>query len=141
MASSIIEALSVNYTTGRFVLMVAVLTLIICLIGCHVITVDTMNNEPLPAESKPPPTPTRAKETITQAELPNGIFVGIALSGGGSRAANFSSAVLFELERLKILGKENKNRGHFIRIGRLAAGGLLRAEWSRSESLESRRST
>ena len=30
-------------------------------------------------------------------------FIGLALSGGGSRAANFGSAVLWELDRLGIL--------------------------------------
>ncbi len=40
---------------------------------------------------------------IDPTKLPNGVFVGLALSGGGSRAANFSAAVLFELEELGIL--------------------------------------
>lgn len=35
----------------------------------------------------------------------NGYFVGLALSGGGSRSANFSAACMFELERLGILQK------------------------------------
>lgn len=30
---------------------------------------------------------------------PSGVFVGVAISGGGSRAANFSAAVLEELEK------------------------------------------
>lgn len=37
------------------------------------------------------------------AELKHGVLVGVALSGGGSRAANFGAAVLFELERLGFL--------------------------------------
>lgn len=35
----------------------------------------------------------------------DGVFVGLALSGGGSRSANFSAACLFELQRLGILQK------------------------------------
>jgi NTE family protein len=108
MASSIKEALSTNYVTARFMLTVAVLTSILCMIGCSIITIDTMNNKPLSDKSEKPKS-TAASESITQADLQteprNGFFVGIALSGGGSRAANFSSAVLFELEQLKILNK------------------------------------
>ena len=35
----------------------------------------------------------------------DGYFVGLALSGGGSRSANFSAAFMFQLERLGILQK------------------------------------
>src|SRR3954453_11120338 len=34
---------------------------------------------------------------------PDGFFVGLALSGGGSRSANFSAACMFQLERLGLL--------------------------------------
>ena len=34
---------------------------------------------------------------------PDGVFVGLALSGGGSRSANFSAACMFHLERLGLL--------------------------------------
>jgi NTE family protein len=51
----------------------------------------------------PPAKPTRAAERLRIDELPNRVFVGIALSGGGSRAANFSAAVLSELEKLGFL--------------------------------------
>jgi predicted acylesterase/phospholipase RssA len=34
---------------------------------------------------------------------PDGCFVGLALSGGGSRSANFSAACMFQLQRLGIL--------------------------------------
>lgn len=40
---------------------------------------------------------------VRPSDLHNGIFVGIAISGGGSRAANFSAASLFELEKLGLL--------------------------------------
>src|SRR4051812_30374532 len=34
---------------------------------------------------------------------PDGVFVGLALSGGGSRSANFSAACMFQLERVGLL--------------------------------------
>jgi predicted acylesterase/phospholipase RssA len=72
-------------------------------IGCSLVTIDTMRNQPLPVGSEP--RQTRAAESITTSELADGLFIGIALSGGGSRAANFSAAVLLELDRLGILDK------------------------------------
>lgn len=52
---------------------------------------------------------TRASEAIAPEALPlepsgsGRVFIGITLSGGGSRAANFSAAALLELERMGIL--------------------------------------
>src|SRR5438552_1779769 len=34
---------------------------------------------------------------------PDGFFVGLALSGGGSRSANFSAACMFQLQRIGLL--------------------------------------
>jgi predicted acylesterase/phospholipase RssA len=50
----------------------------------------------------PPENRTRGTTTISADELPDGNFVGIALSGGGSRAANFSAAVLYYLKNAGI---------------------------------------
>jgi predicted acylesterase/phospholipase RssA len=72
-------------------------------IACSIATLDTMRNQPLPPHVAPHHT--RASETITAVDLTDDLFIGIALSGGGSRAANFSAAVLFELDRLGILSK------------------------------------
>lgn len=36
-------------------------------------------------------------------DLHNGVFVGIAISGGGSRSANFALATLLELDKLGVL--------------------------------------
>jgi predicted acylesterase/phospholipase RssA len=46
----------------------------------------------------------RSAQVVTRANLErwdtqNEVFVGVAISGGGSRAANFSAAVLEELEK------------------------------------------
>jgi hypothetical protein len=51
------------------------------------------------------PLNTRATTRLTKEELSTSrdLFVGVALSGGGSRAANFSAAVLLELESLGLL--------------------------------------
>ncbi len=87
---------------GKFLL---ILLFLAKLAACSILvtTVDTMNNQPLNPAS--PPQRTRSVESLTTAELADGIFIGIALSGGGSRAANFSSAVLLELDKLGILNK------------------------------------
>ena len=42
-------------------------------------------------------------QATTRPRYDDGWFVGLAISGGGSRSANFSAGVMFELERLGIL--------------------------------------
>jgi predicted acylesterase/phospholipase RssA len=80
-----------------------ILGLLVSTAACSIATLDTMRNQPLPLQGAP--RHTRAAETITADDLTDDLFIGIALSGGGSRAANFSAAVLLELDRLGILGK------------------------------------
>jgi predicted acylesterase/phospholipase RssA len=41
----------------------------------------------------------------SQPSASDGWFVGLAISGGGSRSANFSAAVMFELQRLGLLDR------------------------------------
>lgn len=55
----------------------------------------------------PPPIPasTHANYDLGDKERHDGRFVGLAISGGGSRAAVFGGAVLKELDRLGLLGK------------------------------------
>lgn len=109
------------------------LVIVSVLCSCGIISIDTMRNEPLPPllpksiDIAPHPrawktlcdqpklshqipeqtgvTTTRASKNLTIDDLPNGVFIGIAMSGGGIRAANFSTAVLLELEKLGILQK------------------------------------
>ena len=57
----------------------------------------------LPPES--PATATRATLRLGQKELADGRFVGLAFSGGGSRAAVFGAAVMKELERVGFLSQ------------------------------------
>ena len=82
-------------------LIIVWLLLLVNLAGCAIFTVDTMKNEELLPSAKVKATP--AVQAITTDQLKDGIFVGIAMSGGGSRAANFTAAVLLHLERLGIL--------------------------------------
>jgi len=49
------------------------------------------------------PPDTAASWRLSEQETQDGRFVGLALSGGGSRSANFSAAVMLELQRLGIL--------------------------------------
>lgn len=49
------------------------------------------------------PQDTAASWNVGEEETRDGRFVGLALSGGGSRSANFSAAAMLELQRLGIL--------------------------------------
>lgn len=57
---------------------------------------ETGGGRPAPADRPPAGAPQRDDD---------GYFVGIAVSGGGSRSANFAAACFFELQRLGILQK------------------------------------
>jgi predicted acylesterase/phospholipase RssA len=86
--------------------------LLFCLIGVLGLAGCTYVNQPLDSLEKPAE---RRRMNFTAAELvhlvaagegvaaEDGWFVGLAISGGGSRSANFSAAVMFELERLGLL--------------------------------------
>lgn len=75
------------------------LILLTCFSGCSGVGYYTRPNEPAFVENSL----TRARGFLTNEQLHQGVFVGIALSGGGSRAANFSAAVLLELQKLGFL--------------------------------------
>jgi predicted acylesterase/phospholipase RssA len=47
----------------------------------------------------------RAKAAESRPLSNNGYFVGLAISGGGSRSANFAAACMFQLQRLGLLQK------------------------------------
>jgi len=82
---------------------IAAATLAFALGGCAIFPYEAGTRANEPASAANPAKPTRAREDIAPADLPDGVFVGIAMSGGGSRAANFSAAVLLELDRLGLL--------------------------------------
>ena len=87
-----------------------ILGLMLLVGGCtHVNVPLNQSDVPLTARAH---NHTRAAMTSLPADTPahlpasdDGYFVGLALSGGGSRSANFSAGCMFELERLGILGR------------------------------------
>src|SRR5206468_4736393 len=60
-----------------------------------------------PLESNKPRSVTPATRDVQSTADRNndGYFVGLALSGGGSRSANFAASCMFQLERLGLLEK------------------------------------
>ncbi|HKC93063.1 MAG TPA: patatin-like phospholipase family protein [Nitrospira sp.] len=58
-------------------------------------------NQPWPAGTPVPDTAGSLK--LTELESKDGRFLALAISGGGSRAANFGAAVMLELEQRKLL--------------------------------------
>lgn len=61
-------------------------------------------NSPLEEKGKAKPkAPTHANFFIGEKEREDDLFIGLALSGGGSRAANFGAAVMLELQKKGIL--------------------------------------
>src|SRR5574341_541676 len=63
--------------------------------GCGAIPAYTRANRAI--------TPGCPETRASMKAVEDDVFVGIAMSGGGSRAANFSTAVLLELEDLGLL--------------------------------------
>ncbi len=89
----------------RFVLirlsLVALLFIILITIAsCAIVRIWPYKNR---ENSNPPPS--HANFRIEEKEKNDGMFIGLALSGGGSRAANFATAVMLELKRLGILDR------------------------------------
>lgn len=80
-----------------------VATMIIIASGCAILPGHWRPgwNEPLPPETSPPDT--AASWKLTELERRDSRFVGLAISGGGSRAANFGAAVMLELQRRGLL--------------------------------------
>jgi predicted acylesterase/phospholipase RssA len=87
---------------GSMALSLAILPhLVLVAAGCSFVHVYSASNHPWREAGAPPAT--RATLRLADAELARDVFVGIAMSGGGSRAANFSAATLLELETLGFL--------------------------------------
>lgn len=100
------------------------------LIGCGIlpaIPAYTSKNEP--REPRPEGRDTRPRVRVERAEMEpshgpvDKPFVGIAISGGGSRAAAFGAAVLQELDRLGFLQ-------HVTAISSVSGGGLPAAYYA-----------
>jgi|CXWL01.1.fsa_nt_gi predicted acylesterase/phospholipase RssA len=78
----------------------ALLLLTVSACSCAIIAIQPPPNVPVRAGVH---SATRANFTIGERERRDGMFIGLALSGGGSRATAFSTAVMLELQRLGLL--------------------------------------
>lgn len=86
----------------RAVSLAALIVLVALHAACAVIPLRTAANEPrCRMHECVEAAPTRATTAVDG--LPRDVFVGIAMSGGGLRAANFSAEVLFQLQELGFL--------------------------------------
>jgi len=76
---------------------------VFALSGCGLIPLKTAANQALCPMPDACATPTSTRAGMNPEKLPGNVFVGVAISGGGMRAANFSAEVLFELESMGVL--------------------------------------
>ncbi len=87
-----------NMFPGRF-LGYGLATLLLTSVSC------ATTDPPRALAPDPRSVPTRATLQLGQQELADGRFVGLAFSGGGSRAAVFGAAVMKELDRVGLLSQ------------------------------------
>ena len=87
-----------NMFPGRF-LGYGLATLLLTSVSC------ATTDPPRALAPDPRPAPTRATLQLGQKEFSDGRFVGLAFSGGGSRAAVFGAAVMKELDRVGLLSQ------------------------------------
>lgn len=96
-----------NSVLGRWAATVYAYTGVLCLLvvlgGCSILPGHWRSgwNDPLPAGTPVPDTAGSWK--LTDLEQGDGRFVALAISGGGSRAANFGAAAMLELQRRGLL--------------------------------------
>ena len=83
----------------------------------------TTADRPRAFSPDPRPAPTRATLQLGQKELADGRFVGLAFSGGGSRAAVFGAAVMKELDRVGLLSQADV-------LSAVSGGGLPAAAYA-----------
>ena len=91
---------NIQYFHTYKILIFLVAIILPSLTSCAIFQIDTMKNTQFQKEV----VHTNATENIKlRVESENNSFIGIAASGGGARAANFTAAVLLELQELGIL--------------------------------------
>ena len=73
--------------------------LLLSAVSCAIVDTWSYHNQQVQVSVKP----TQANYVVGDKETSDKMFVGLALSGGGSRAANFSAAVMLELKKRGIL--------------------------------------
>lgn len=78
-----------------------VLVLGLLLSACGGLPIRTVEVAPLPQT----PSALESSASLSEAERGDGFFLGLAISGGGSRAAIFGAAVMQELQRLALLDR------------------------------------
>jgi predicted acylesterase/phospholipase RssA len=96
-------------------------------VGCTHLNVR-LNRPEVPTEAR---IHNNTRATLSSWQVPeapndDGYFVGLALSGGGSRSANFSAACMFELQRIGILQ-------HVDYISSVSGGSLTAAYYCLSQ--------
>jgi NTE family protein len=80
-----------------------ILAIVLAVAGCHVLPGHWRPgwNEEWTSSESPPET--AGSWNLTELERKDGRFLALAVSGGGSRAANFGAAVMLELQQRKLL--------------------------------------
>lgn len=91
------------------------------LAGCSILPVYISGNHATSPDSSGPPT--KASSSLSSTDIHDGVFVGVSISGGGSRAANFGAATLLELEQLGLLP-------HVAAVSSISGGSLAAAYFS-----------
>ena len=84
------------------------LLIVVAITGCTYVN-KPLNDDSVPLESRKL-NQTRAVGRAAQGQITNssdGCFVGLAISGGGLRSANFGAACMFQLQRMNLLRKVN----------------------------------
>jgi predicted acylesterase/phospholipase RssA len=77
--------------------------ILITITGCNSLPLWTSANEPLLVDKSP--ASIVARDVREVEDVRSGLFVGIAMSGGGSRAANYAAAIMLELQKLGLTEK------------------------------------
>jgi len=104
-----------------------VVLLVVSVVGCALLPGHWRPGWNMNWYGKPPPPMTAGSWQLTDQETKDGRFVGLTLSGGGSRAANFGAAVMLELQRRGVLEQVDV-------ISAISGGGLPAAYYGLGEA-------
>lgn len=91
--------------TGSPTILGTIVVLLISIVGCASSQNHALNDSKIPLEKRAKNATRAATRPSDDAPDADGVFVGLAISGGGSRSANFSAAMMFELQRVGLLQK------------------------------------
>jgi predicted acylesterase/phospholipase RssA len=103
------------------------LALVILPVGCSILPGHWRPGWNVDWRNQPNAPHTAASWEVTDLETRDGRFIGLTLSGGGSRAANLSAAVMLELQRLGLLDQVDV-------ISAVSGGALPAAYYSLGEA-------